>query len=157
MYNYIMEKEQTIIYPETQKAKDKLSKDGLTLVVTDGKIYYTSVKRGVAPLLDLYENHTYVSDFCVCDKVVGKGASVLYILLNVKQVYALTASTIAVQMLRENGISVICENEVDRILNRNRTGFCPIESAVRDENDPLVALEKIKSTLKSLQNKENTK
>lgn len=157
MYNYSMKNDQTAIYPQTQKAKDRLIKDSLTLAVTDGETTHTSTARGVRPLLDLYENHVNVSGFCACDKVVGKGASVLYVLLKVKQVYALTASTIAIRMLRENGISVICENEVDRILNRDKSGFCPIESAVKDESSPLVALEKIKTALNTLQNKENIK
>jgi hypothetical protein len=141
------------IYAPTLIAKTELENKGLTLAITDGENTYTSTARGVRPLLDLYENHVNVSGFCACDKVVGKGASVLYILLNVKQVYALTASKIAIKMLNDNGISVVCENEVERILNRDKTGFCPIESAVQNENDPQTALKKIYEELEKLKEK----
>ncbi len=141
------------IYSATLKAKTELENNGLTLAITDGETLHTSTARGVRPLLDLYENHTNVSGFCACDKVVGKGASVLYVLLKVKQVYALTASKIAIKMLNDNGISVLCENEVERILNRDKTGFCPIESAVQNEDNPQRALEKIYEALEKLKEK----
>ncbi len=148
-----MIKNDLTIYPATLSAFTELEKNGLTLAITDGKTSHVSTARGVKPLLDLYENQVNVSGFCACDKVVGKGASVLYVLLKVKQVYALTASKIAIQMLKDNGISVICENVVERILNRDKTGFCPIESAVESENEPQSALKKIYEALYSLKEK----
>jgi hypothetical protein len=153
MYNYIMKNKNITIYPATLSAKSELEKNGLTLAVTDGKILHSSTARGVRPLLDLYENQVNVSGFCACDKVVGKGASVLYALLKIKQVYAITASKMAVETLEKHGISVICENVVERILNRDKTGFCPIESAVCDEDELDKALEKIYQTLDRLKEK----
>ena len=149
--------EDTKVYSATLFAENELKKHGFTLVVTDGTTLHVSSARGVRPLLDLYENHANVSGFCACDRVVGKGASVLYILLKIKQVYAVTASRIAIKMLKDHGISVICENKVDRILNRDKTGFCPIESAVENEDNPLCALKKIYDALEKLKNKENKK
>ncbi len=145
-----MKNHNNTIYSATITAKNELVKNNLTLAITNGENTYTSTARGVQPLIDLYENNVNVSGFCACDKVVGKGASVLYTLLKVKQVYALTASKIAIQMLKDNGISVICENEVERILNRDKTGFCPIESAVQYEIDPHNALNKIYDALEKL-------
>ena len=150
-----MLKNDVTIYPQTLIAKTTLEKNGLTLAITDGETNHVSTARGVRPLLDLYENHANVSGFCACDKVVGKGASVLYVLLKVKQVYALTASKIAIELLQKHGISVLCENVVERILNRDKTGFCPIESAVQNEDEPTLALEKIYEALEKL--KEKTK
>ena len=150
-----MLKNDVTIYPQTLIAKTTLEKNGLTLAITDGETIHSSSARGVRPLLDLYENHANVSGFCACDKVVGKGASVLYVLLKVKQVYALTASKIAIELLQKHGISVLCENVVERILNRDKTGFCPIESAVQNEDEPTLALEKIYEALEKL--KEKTK
>ena len=144
----------TKIYSATQRAKCELISKNLTLSVTDGKTFYSSDKRGVRPLLDLYENATNVRGFCACDKVVGKGASFLYALLGIKQVYAITASYLAIDTLKGYGISVVCEKKVDRILNREKTGFCPIENAVIHENDAYKALEKIYTALEKLHEKE---
>ena len=134
------------------KAETKriLQSEGLTLVLTNGKTVIKSDKRGVRPLLDLHENGDNVCDFFACDKVVGKGAGVLYVILKVKKVYALTISKSALDFLLSHGVEVEYDVLVERILNRDRSGFCPIESAVLDANECEDALEKIYSALEKL-------
>ena len=133
-----------------EATKRILEEEGLTLVLTNGKTVIKSSKRGVRPLLDLYENGDNVCDFFACDKVVGKGAGVLYALLKVRSVYALTISKSALDFLIECGIEVAYDNLVERILNRDKSGFCPIESAVIDVDSAEEGIEKIYSALEKL-------
>lgn len=127
-----------------------LKNENLTLVLANGETLIKSDKRGVRPLLDLYENGDNVCGFFACDKVVGKGAAVLYALLKIKSVYAVTVSKKALDFLEKHGIE--CEYEIltDRILNRDKTGFCPIESAVDNVDGLEDGLRKIYSALEKL-------
>ena len=133
-----------------EETKRILENEGLTLVLTNGKTVIKSDKRGVRPLLDLYEKGDSVCDFFACDKVVGKGAGVLYALLKVKSVYALTISKTALDFLIKHGIEVEYDTLVERILNRDKSGFCPIESAVIDVDSAEEGIEKIYSALEKL-------
>ena len=132
------------------RARAHLESGGYTLVLDDGNALLTSKARGVAPLLAFFEEGNDLSAFQAVDKVVGKAAAFLYILLGIRSVFAITVSEEALRLLRENGIFVAYDSCVPRIRNREGTGFCPMESAVLNETDPLRALEKIKQTRKSL-------
>ncbi len=131
-------------------AKNRLEKDGNTCVFCKDGVYYTSTKRGIAPLLAWYDEHINLKDFYAADKVVGKGAAHLYILFKIKALYAEILSTEAKQLLEQNGIDVYYKEQTDRILNRDKTGFCPIETAVLNIKDPKDAVLKIRNTLKEL-------
>ena len=64
--------------------------------------------------------------------MVGKGAGMLYKLLSVSEVYAFLISEHAQKYLASTQISLYYGEKVPAIINRDKTGFCPIESAVLD-------------------------
>lgn len=138
------------MHKDLQKAKEQLVQNSFTCVLCKDDILYTSCERGVAPLLNLYDAKTDVKDFCAADKVVGKGAAHLYILFKIKALYAEIISEGAKELLEQNGIEVYYKEQTSRILNRTKTGFCPIETAVLDTENPTDALLKIRNTLKEL-------
>ena len=138
------------MHKDLQKAKEHLLQNGFTCVLCKDDVIYTSCERGVAPLLNLYDAKTDVKDFYAADKVVGKGAAHLYILFKIKALYAEILSAGAKQLLEQNGIEVFYNENPERILNRAKTGYCPIETAVLDIYDPTDAVLKIRSTLKEL-------
>jgi hypothetical protein len=130
-----------------------LKKEGYTLILYNESEYRVERARGVAPLLSLLDSEEDVSSFCAVDKVVGKAAAFLYILLGIRRIYALTVSESARALLEKNQIKISFESCVDRIKNRDGTGFCPMESAVLSESDPSRALSAIRSALHALRNK----
>ena len=123
---------------------------GRTCVASDGKTLLTSTQRGVAPLLNWLDEGLHLENFRVADKVVGKGAAFLYLLLGVKQLYAAVISVPALNVLKSHGIAVTFTTLVPAIANRDHTGYCPIETAVLDCDDPKEALVKIKNRLQEL-------
>ncbi len=132
------------------KTKALLHGQDLTLVLNDGSKTYTSRKRGVAPLLELYENGTDVKGFVAADKVVGKAAAFLYVVLGVKEIYADVISEPSLKVLARYGIDVSYGTAVCGIRNRTDTGPCPMENAVKDIDDPIDALNAINRTLVKL-------
>lgn len=131
------------------KAKELL-KDGITLSLCDGNITYTSNKRGVSALLGLIDENVNVKGYDSADRVVGKGAAFLYIILGVARVHACVISRCALNTLGRSGIEVTYDILVDRIENRDKTGFCPIEETVLSIDTPSLALIAIKNRLKEL-------
>ena len=127
-----------------------LEKNGYTCVIKCGETIYTSIERGVRPLLQLLDSGTDCTGFSAADKVVGKAAAFLYCLLRVRAVYAAVISKSALKVLSEQGIEVLYDDLVDAIRNRAGTGFCPMETAVLAESDPKKALERIRVRLEEL-------
>ena len=106
-----------------------LQEGGYTLVVksTGGEIT-TSMERGVRPLFTLLRRSpALLLRASLADKVVGKGAAAMMVVGGVKQVRTGIISRPALQMLLAHGVEVQYEEEVDGIVNRSRTDFCPVE------------------------------
>lgn len=122
-----------------------------TYVLCRGDIVYTGTERGVKPLVDWLNKKVDLRGFSAADKVVGKAAAFLYVLSGVTDLYAGVMSEPANDILIQNGIDCVFDKAVKAILNRSNTGFCPMETAVRDIDDPNEALIVIKNTLVQLQ------
>lgn len=135
---------------DLENAKKMLA-EGYTLVLSRKDTTYTSKRRGVGTLLEYAEKKADLSGFCAADRVVGKGAAFLYIILGVSAVYAEVISEGAYELLLKNGIFVAYGTLVKRIINRTGDGFCPIEEAVFSENEPSRALALIKEKYNDLQ------
>lgn len=90
----------------------------------------TFTQRGVADLYDLYQaDPAFMKGASIADKVIGKGAAALMVLGGIKTIYADIISTPALTLLREAGIETTFAQEVPHIINRDKTGFCPLETA----------------------------
>lgn len=135
---------------DIQKAKEILENGAFTCVLVKKEEVISFSERGVKPLLSLIDGKRDMADFSAADKVVGKAAAFLYLILGVKTVYAGVISEHAYTLLRENGVDVSFGTIVPMIRNRTDTGFCPMESATLSCQSPKEALEKIKETLERL-------
>lgn len=133
---------------DLSKARQLLETGSYTCVFCRGDTLLTDNRRGILPLLDLLRSGQDLRDFSAADKVVGKAAAFLYRLMGIKALYAGVISTPALAVLKE--IPVEFAAEVPAIANRSRTGFCPMETAVWDIDDPENALPAIERTLAQL-------
>ena len=89
---------------DLESAKKKLTESGYTCVLCKGDAVFCSRIRGVAPLLEFLDSERSFCGFSAADKVVGKGAALLYVLLGVSAVHATVISVAAYAVLREAGI-----------------------------------------------------
>lgn len=119
-------------------------------LVGEGKIF-CSKQRGVAPLLAWLESGENCRNMFAADKVVGRAAAFLYVLLGVDEVCALVISESAEKVFQQFGIAYAYNEKVAAIRNRAGDGFCPMEQAVLNIDEPLQALEAIKRRLSELQ------
>lgn len=133
------------------RAKALLTDSEYTCVLCRADAVCTDTRRGVAPLLAWLDSAMDLHGFSAADKVVGKAAAFLYCLLGVKEVYAPVMSQAALAVLTGNGINASYDILAEGIINRRKTGPCPMEAATKDISDPTEALEAIRQTLQQLQ------
>lgn len=114
---------------------DMLHAGGFSCVIKNDEETRTFAQRGVADLYDLYQTDSaFMKGAAIADKVIGKGTAALMVLGGFKAVYADIISTSALALLRDAGIAVTFTQEVPYIINRNRTGRCPLETACLELN-----------------------
>ena len=132
------------------KAKETLAEGGFTCVLIKGDTVFSSYERGVKPLLNLLDSGENYKGSCAADKVVGKAAAFLYVLLGVKELYASVISAPALELLKSYEIDVSFDHMVEMIRNRTNTGYCPMEQATLNRSVPKEALRAIKETLRKM-------
>lgn len=132
------------------KARHILFSGGYTCVLCKADAVSTDTCRGIRPLLDRIDSPADWQGYSAADKVVGKAAAYLYHLLGVEFVYAQVISQPAAAVLAHYGIELAYDSLVPAIANRDGTGFCPMESAVLNIDDPEQALAAIRKKLAEL-------
>ena len=129
---------------DLQKAKTILAAGEYSCVVCKGETLHTATGLGVKPLIAFLNSGTDLRGFSAADKIVGKAAALLYVLLGVRAVYAQVLSRAGQETLEKHGIEVSCGEIVPEIRNRADTGLCPLEESVQNISDPQEGLASIR-------------
>ncbi|MDO4576125.1 MAG: DUF1893 domain-containing protein [Planctomycetia bacterium] len=117
------------------------------VLLRDGAIAAVEQGRGVLPLLNMAERES-LEGATIVDKVIGRAAAAILIAGNVTAVYGELMSEDAVVWLGIHRITTSYAHLVPRILNRDRSGLCPMEQTVAGIDDPEEALAALKAKLK---------
>ena len=133
-----------------ERAKELLRVGACTCSLVKGERELTSRERGVLPLLRLIDSGEDFLGAFAADKVVGRAAAFLYILIGVSELYASVISEPALNILRDGGVRVSFSKLVPAIRNRAGTGFCPMETATREVTSAREAERVIRKTLREL-------
>ena len=133
---------------DLEQARLLLESGEFTCVFCKAERVITCKERGVKPLLALLEAKQDLRGYSVADKVVGKAAAMLYVCMQVRQVYAPVMSEAAERTLLRHGIATLYDKKAERIQNRRGDGLCPMETAVWDVDDPKEALKILKNATK---------
>lgn len=120
-----------------------------TCVLCKGQTIRTCINRGIRPLLELLDEGGWTG-FSAADKVVGKATAYLYVLMGVRSVYAPVMTEAASAILDQYSISHFSDDLTSVILNRQKTGLCPMETAVKDIDDADLALTAIREAFAKL-------
>ena len=95
-------------------------------------------------------------DLLLIDKVIGKAALLLSVLLGIKTIHTPVASRAAVEAAEFHGVELHAETVVPYIMNREKNGMCPLEKSVLDTSDPQMALENIRAAIRLLMAEKKT-
>ena len=125
-----------------ESAKEQLHNNNFSIVIVGENDVYTSTKHGVAPLLEILDGGNVVAD-----KVVGKAAALLMVKGGVKEIYADIISSHALDVFEKYKIKTYYGNLVEYIINRDKTGMCPMEKAVLEVDEPNTAYDVLKKKI----------
>ena len=115
------------------------------VVAKNGVIAVRENGRGVRPLLKLFEAGQ-LRDAVVVDKVIGRAAAAVCVAGGAKQIHGCLMSEDAKAFLEKNGVRVSADTLVPKILNRDRSASCPLETTVLKLDDPRKMVEALKAS-----------
>jgi hypothetical protein len=138
-----------------QKAKEEYNSGKYTLVICKDEDIIKSDVTGIRPVMNLIDSKKDYKGYSAADKIVGRAAAFLYTLLQVKNLYGETMSKGAVEILKNAGIYYEYKTLTDYIENRQKTGMCPMDEAVKDIDNPKDAYEAIRNKIKFLQSQKH--
>lgn len=137
-----------------EKLISLLHAGGYSCVIANGDNIRTFTQRGVADLYDLLtQEPEFLKGASIADKVVGKGAAALMILGGVKELYTDVVSTNAMDLFKASDVKVDFAQEVPFILNRDHTGWCPVETMCNEEKSAEKILPLIRDFLERMRSK----
>lgn len=119
---------------EMTYARQMLSIGGYKLVVCAKDSVHVSEDSGLDSLLSLVGEDTWIAA-AAADKVVGKAAAMLFVLLRVKSLYAEVITETAKAVLEAQGIECVYGTLVERLIDADGK-VCPSELAVENVVDP---------------------
>jgi len=123
---------------------------GKTLAIArNGVILKIETERGLKPLVAAYDAGLLKGSI-VFDRAVGRAAAAFYAAAGAATVRTLLAGEGAEDICRKAGVELLAERTVPRILNRERSGSCPMEQAVVDLNDNQKIIEAVRATLERI-------
>lgn len=117
-----------------EQLKLLLDEGGYTLVIFDHEDNLrTFNNQGVADLYNLLTSEPgALKGALVADKVVGKGAASLMIVGGIAELHTKVISEQAIKLLELSGIRYSYDEKVDHIINRNKDGWCPVETLCKE-------------------------
>ena len=144
----------TTMTKETKHYLQLLDDRGRTcILLKDKEVIYESDSLGVKPLrllrMDNFQKEKG-AQLVLIDKVIGKGALMLAELLGVDEIHTPLASEKALSYSQQVRIPLYYETLVPFIENRDRSGMCPIENAVKDTQDPNLGEKNIEAAIEIL-------
>ncbi len=88
----------------------------------------------------------------MADKIIGKGAAALLVLGGVKQVNTHVITAPALKMLRKADVEVYYEEKIPYVINRKKTGQCPLDARLQQVDDARLCLPIIEQFIQDLDN-----
>lgn len=131
--------------PPLELAKRDLEQFHANVVIVHPKrVTIDRAEGGILPLLrcrdvDLQTQRLNFEGASVADRIVGKAAAMLYLLLCPAEVYGAVMTKTARDLLAAHGIHAEWGTLTEHIINRKGTDLCPMEKAVAEIDDPLAA------------------
>ena len=140
---------------DLERAKEMLAEGEYTCVLCLDDMTFTSTANGIKPLNWWLRDGCRFEGFSAADRVVGRAAAFLYVLLGVKEIYAEILSESAESVLDRYGIKWTFGTKVKNILNRTGDDLCPMEKIAINHEDPEEAYAALKEKIAELMSAKN--
>ena len=124
--------------PSLESKMRSLIDSGKAAVVAKGGVIVLELEgRGVSPILErLDADPCAFEGAVVMDRIVGRAAAAIYIMGKVREVVAPVMSEGALKLLSDHGVKASADRIVPYIVNRRKTGMCPMDEATFSLENP---------------------
>ena len=133
---------------DLEKAKDYFYSQKASMVLCKDDEKFITHEKGLSPLINLIETGDDYFEYSACDKVVGRAAAFLYVLLGVKEIHAKIMAKLAIQILDKAEIKYSADEFVETILDDQGKDTNPLEEVVLRSGSANNALRDLKAYLK---------
>lgn len=116
-------------------------------IMRGDKELFVSKKCGIAPLIQIIDESTEVEGGEAYDKIVGKAAALLYVLMNIGRVNAEVISQSAIDVLKGYSVPFTYKTLTEKIINRKGDDICPMEKTVENIDTPREAYAALKKKI----------
>ncbi len=139
------------------RAKQIITGSDVVFAYVCGHEEIVSSAKGIGFVASLCDEKRDLSRGVVADKIVGKAAAMLFVLLGVKVVYAEVLSMGGKAVFERYGVEFSYGVLTESIQNRKGDGLCPMENAVKNTDKPKEAHRAVNEALAHLrlQNSQN--
>lgn len=139
------------VFRDLEIAIEELHSKSLTMaIVKEGRILYASRSKGIVAFIKAIEElKKALENSSLADKVAGRAIALLTTYVGIGAVYAEVISEGAVEVFQKFKIPYCYARKVAAIMNREGTGPCPFERAVRSIEDPELAFLKLKKMIEA--------
>jgi hypothetical protein len=123
---------------DIELARSLLEEERWNLVmVKEGQVLFSSRESGIASFFQAVRSMgKSLHNAAVADRIVGLAVAMLCLHARIISVYAGIASQGALDMLKEQGVTVSSRNTVPYISNYDGTDLCPFEKMARNSRNP---------------------
>ena len=116
--------------------KKKFKEGKYSCVIGNGDIW-TFNQSGIKDLLDVYhQKRQLLKNARVADKIIGKAAASILVMGGISELYTDVICESALNMLNKARITVSYDKLVPFIINRKKTGMCPMEKICENAKTP---------------------
>ncbi|MBC7091409.1 MAG: DUF1893 domain-containing protein [Nitrososphaeria archaeon] len=117
-----------------------LKNDLSFVIVKNGEILFESREGGVRKILETVRDHGQkLVNSALADKVVGKAVMLIALKVGFDSIYAKILSKSALDIASKANKSLVFDEVVESILNKDGTDICPFEKSVKFVEDPEIA------------------
>ncbi len=119
-------------------ARSLLEEEKWNLVIVKGRqVLFSSRERGVAPFFQAVQSMgRSLHNAAAADRIMGLAVALLCLHARITSVYASIASQGALDMLKEQGVTISSKSTVPYISNYDGTDLCPFEKLARNSRNP---------------------
>ncbi|MBO4950315.1 MAG: DUF1893 domain-containing protein [Clostridia bacterium] len=135
------------------KAKEIIELSDAVFAYVCGNERIVSSAKGIGFVASLCNDKKDLSQGAAADKIVGKAAAMLFVLLGLKNVYAEIISEGAIEVFERYGVEYSFGTKTEAIINRKGDGLCPMEMAAKDAQTPEETLVAVNKKLEELRKK----
>lgn len=126
----------------------KLVEGGESIVVARHGVFVARAKgAGIGPAMEMLDSQRLRGSI-VFDKIVGRAAAAIFVEGGARKACALVMSEGAKKLLEAHGVEAVAVKTVEKIVNRSKTGECPMERAVKNLDKTGKMVDKLRKAIK---------